>query len=138
MASNKTPHAQEVENAVDCTVHIGSGNVFADTGLPNPEELQAKALISIRIEQLIKQRGLTQNGAAHLMGVTQPEVSLIVRGRLRGFTIDRLMQCVQALGQDVRIVLPTASGQDHSRGHILVEYEDAPVLTDQPLGLTAV
>src|SRR5579864_4265118 len=93
MALNDETRPQDMESDVDCTIHIGSGNVFADTRLPNPEELQAKALISIRIEQLIKLRGMTQSEAANLMGIAQPEVSLIVRGRLRGFTLDRLMQC---------------------------------------------
>ena len=93
-------------DGVDCTIHVGSGNVFADAGYPDAEEREAKADISIRIQELIKRNGLTQEQAAFRMGVTQPEVSLIVRGRLRTFKIDRLIRCAQALGQDVQINLP--------------------------------
>lgn len=83
----------------------GSGNVFADLGLPNPEEALAKAGLAQAIAETIDRRGLTQEEAARLMGLDQPKVSAIVRGRLSGFTQDRLTRCVLALGDDVEITV---------------------------------
>jgi predicted XRE-type DNA-binding protein len=75
----------------------GSGNVFADLGLPNPEEALAKAGLAQAIAETIARRGLTQDEAARIMGLDQPKISAIVRGRLSGFTQDRLTRCVLAL-----------------------------------------
>jgi predicted XRE-type DNA-binding protein len=83
----------------------GSGNVFADLGLPDPEEALAKAGLAQAIAETIERRGLTQDEAAKLMGLDQPKVSAIVRGRLSGFTQDRLTRCVLALGNDVEITI---------------------------------
>jgi predicted XRE-type DNA-binding protein len=84
-------------------IREGTGNVFADLGLPNPEERQAKALVAIYIEKLVSDCRWTQDEAAKRMGISQPDVSNIVRGRLRGFTLDRLFECLTALDQDVEI-----------------------------------
>ena len=81
------------------------GNVFADLDLPDPELLLAKAKLSIKIEKLIKERRLTQKQAATLMGLTQPNVSDLLRGRLDGFTLDRLFRCLDARGQEIEIVV---------------------------------
>lgn len=81
------------------------GNVFADLDLPDPELLLAKAKLSIKIERLIKERRLTQAKAAALMGLTQPNVSDLLRGRLDGFTLDRLFRCLDALGQEIEIIV---------------------------------
>lgn len=81
------------------------GNVFADLGLPDPELLLAKAKLSIKIERLIKERRMTRPKAAKLMGLTTPEVSDLLRGRLDGFTLDHLFRCLDALGQEVEIVV---------------------------------
>ncbi len=86
-------------------ITVGSGNIFADLGLSDPEERLAKADVAIRIEALIQQRGLTQAEAARQMRLTQPQVSHLVRGQLKGFTLDRLFQCLNALDQDVEIVI---------------------------------
>lgn len=86
------------------------GNVFADLGLPDPEERLTKALLSRAIVKAIKARGLTQAQAAVALGTTQPKVSDVVRGNLAGFTIDRLIRYLTALNMDVRIeVSPSAS-----------------------------
>ncbi len=82
-----------------------SGNVFADLGLPNPEERLMKATLSIEIERAIKKRGLTQEQAANIMGVDQPKVSAIVRGRLAGFSMERLTVMLMRLGKDVEMVV---------------------------------
>jgi predicted XRE-type DNA-binding protein len=83
----------------------GSGNVFADLGLPDPENALAKAGLAQAIAETIERRGLTQGEAAEIMGLDQPKVSAIVRGRLSGFTQDRLTRCVLALGDDVEITV---------------------------------
>jgi predicted XRE-type DNA-binding protein len=84
---------------------VSSGNVFADLGLPNPEELLAKAELAHKITVLIRERGLTQSQAAKLLKVDQPKVSALIRGRLTGFSIERLMRFLLLLGQDIRITV---------------------------------
>ena len=89
----------------DDEIFVGGDNIFADLGLANAEELQAKATVSILIEQLLAEKKLTQKEAAQQMKWTQPEVSLVVRGRLKGFTLERLLQGLLALDQDIDIVI---------------------------------
>ena len=86
-------------------VHVGSGNVFRDLGLKNPEERLAKAKLAARIVLDLEKRGLSQAAAAEILGIDQPKVSLIYRGRLEAFSIDRLMRLLNALNHDVRIVV---------------------------------
>lgn len=81
------------------------GNVFADLNLPDPELLLAKAKLCAKISKLVRERRLTQAKAAKLMGLTQPNVSEILGGRLDGFTLDRLFRCLDALGQEVEIIV---------------------------------
>lgn len=87
------------------TVTASSGNVFADLGLPDADELAAKADLARAIRQLIEARGMSQRGAAPLVGVSQPDLSNLYRRRLDGFSIERLSRMLTALGQDVRIVV---------------------------------
>ncbi|MGH7554716.1 MAG: helix-turn-helix domain-containing protein [Longimicrobiales bacterium] len=82
-----------------------SGNVFKDLGLPNPEELLAKAELVRHISEIIGERGLTQTAAARLLGTTQPKVSDLLRGRLDGFSMERLIRFLNALHRDVEIVV---------------------------------
>jgi predicted XRE-type DNA-binding protein len=82
-----------------------SGNVFADLGLPNARELQAKADLAWEISRTIEERELTQAQAAELLGIDQPKVSALVRGRLSGFSMERLYRFLNALGKDVEIVV---------------------------------
>jgi len=84
---------------------VGSGNVFADLGMPDAEELKAKALLVIEIIQIIEARGLKQAEAAEIMGIDQPKVSQLVRGKLDGFSMERLYRFLNALGRDVEIVV---------------------------------
>src|SRR3954453_14087958 len=85
------------------TVEASSGNVFADLGLKNPEELLAKAELVQRISDVIAERKLTQARAAKVLGIDQPKVSALLRGKLDGFSIDRLFRFLNALGRDVEI-----------------------------------
>ena len=82
-----------------------SGNVFADLGFPDADERLAKADLAIEIGRVITERGLTQADAAELMGVDQPKVSALVRGRLDGFSMARLYRYLNSLGRDVEIVV---------------------------------
>ncbi len=84
---------------------ISSDNIFADIGMPNPEEHLIKAQLVVKISRLMKQRGLRQREAAHIFGVTQPDVSKMLRGDFRQFSVERLMRFLVALGQDVEIVV---------------------------------
>lgn len=82
-----------------------SGNVFADLGLPDAGNRLAKAELARRITLEIEQRTLTQREAAALLGIDQPKVSAITRGRLKEFSLDRLLTFVGRLGLDVEIVV---------------------------------
>ena len=84
-------------------VTLSSGNVFADLGLPNPEEHRVKATIALSIAEMISKRGLTQEEAAKVLGLSQPNISNLVRGRIEKFTIDRLMRYMRKLDYDVTI-----------------------------------
>jgi predicted XRE-type DNA-binding protein len=85
-----------------------SGNVFADLGFPHPEQELLKARLTLRIYRLIKERGLTQARAGEILGIKQPHVSALMRNRSGIFSVERLMDFLTALGQDVEItVRPT-------------------------------
>jgi predicted XRE-type DNA-binding protein len=86
-------------------VEYGSGNVFADLGLPNPDLALAKADLVVRIRSLIVERKLTQAKAAKLLRLDQPKVSALVRGRVEGYSMDRLFRFLNALGQRVEITV---------------------------------
>jgi predicted XRE-type DNA-binding protein len=103
MATKKKASTQVVQ---------GSGNVFADLGLPNPEQELIKARLTLRIARIIKERGLTQAEAARILGIQQPHVSALARNRAGNFSIGRLMEFLTALGQDVEVVVrPTRKVQ---------------------------
>jgi predicted XRE-type DNA-binding protein len=78
-----------------------SGNVFADLGLPDSNELLLKAQIASEIARTLRERGLTQAEAGQLIGVDQAKVSALLRGRLNDFSVDRLIRFVTLLGRDI-------------------------------------
>jgi predicted XRE-type DNA-binding protein len=84
-------------------IYSSSGNVFEDLGLPNSDELLIKAQLAHQISELIEMRHLTQSDAAKLLGVDQPKVSALMRGKLSGFSTDRLFRFLNALGRNVEI-----------------------------------
>ncbi len=89
-------------------VKEGTGNVFRDLGFANPEREQLKARLTLQIYRLIKERGLTQAEAGEILGIKQPHVSGLMRGQSGAFSVERLMDFLTALGQDVQItVRPT-------------------------------
>ena len=106
------------EQLEDISITPSSGNVFADLGFPEPEAMLLKAELARRISATIKARHLTQVQAAEILGVDQPKVSALQRGRLTIFSIDRLLRFLADLGHDVEIVVkenphPTARGRVH-------------------------
>jgi len=86
-------------------VKEGSGNIFADLGFANAEREELKARLTLQIYRLIKQRGLTQARAGEILGIKQPHVSSLMRGRSGAFSVERLMNFLVALGQDVQITV---------------------------------
>lgn len=86
-------------------VDEGSGNVFADLGFPDAEERRTKVLLAVQIQEILEERHLTQAGAARILGINQPKVSALVNGRLEGFSVERLMTFLTALGRDVQITV---------------------------------
>ena len=85
-----------------------SGNIFADIGVPNANEHFVKAEIVLDIAARIKAKGLTQAQVAKVIGLSQPDVSKLLRGNFAGYTLDRLFAFLRALGNDVRIqIVPT-------------------------------
>ena len=103
----------------DTRVQISSGNVFADLDLPNPEERLVKAELASKIGSAIEQKNLTQMEAAELLGIDQPKVSALTRGRLSGFSTARLLRFLNALGNDVEIVVKPKP-EDRSEAKITV------------------
>ena len=90
----------------------GSGNVFADLGLPNPEQELLKAQLTLQIYRIVKARKLTQAQAGSILGIKQPHVSALMRNRAGNFSVGHLFEFLTALGQDVKItVKPTRKEQ---------------------------
>jgi predicted XRE-type DNA-binding protein len=82
-----------------------SGNVFADLGLRDATELQTKARLGVALCRIVEQRRLTQAQIAEMLGISQPKVSALLRYKLEGYSVGRLMRFLVALGQDVEIVV---------------------------------
>lgn len=97
MRTHRTPEGIEYE--------VSSGNVFADLELPNPEELMAKALLSISIERVMGEKELSSAAAAELMQCTESDLSRVIRGDLSEFSMEQLFRFLNALGMDVHIAV---------------------------------
>src|ERR1700731_2932292 len=85
-----------------------SGNVFADLGVANPEGALAKSEVARQIAKIIKKRKLTQKQAAEILEIDQPKISALIRGKLRSFSLERLIRFLNELGQDVNIMISPA------------------------------
>ena len=93
---------------------IGSRNVFKDLGVPNAEEHLVKAQLVFKIGAIMKERRLKQVQAAELLGIRQPDVSKMLRGEFRQFSVERLLRFLVALDQDVEIVVKPHRGRDNA------------------------
>ena len=107
--------------AEEMQVHSSSGNVFADLGLPNPDELLIKAELTHQISELISARQLTNSEVADCLGIDSIKVSALLRGRLSDFSIERLFRFLNALGSNVEIRIITNSQTDvEAQTHVVL------------------
>jgi len=92
----------------------GSTNVYADLGLPDADEMLVKAQLVTQIGDIIKDAGWTQQEAANIIGLTQPKLSQMLRGRFRGISEAKLLDCLARLGCDVQIVVGLPRPDTHT------------------------
>lgn len=100
-------------------VERSSGNVFADLGFPEPELELFKATLMLHIYRIITQRKLTQVEAGKVLGIRQPNVSRLMRGSSGAYSVERLMEFLTALGQNVEVVI-TPTRKKHGRMSVVV------------------
>lgn len=108
-----------VKKSKSVKIEIGSGNVYEDLGFEMPAEEQLKAILASEIITVLQRRGWTQEKAAKKLGLTQPKVSLLTRGQLKNFSVEKLMVILIHLNRDIDIVIKRHSGKN-TRGHIYV------------------
>lgn len=96
-----------------------SGNVFADLELPDAEERLLKAQLAAQIRRFIEEKGWTQSKAAEVIGLDQPKVSNLLRGRLAGFSVDRLLNILNRLGHNIEVRI-SAREYDPKKAQTLV------------------
>jgi predicted XRE-type DNA-binding protein len=89
----------------------GSRNIFVDLELPDADDMLLKAQMLVVLQRLIRAEKLTQVSAAKRLGISQPDLSHLLRGRLRGYSIERLMRMLTSFGQDVEIVIKPRAEQ---------------------------
>lgn len=89
-------------------VVIGSANVFADLGLPNPKQELLKARLTLQIYRIIQERGMNQTQAAAALGIKQPQVSLLMKNRGSSFSVGRLLELLTNLGHDIEVAVTLA------------------------------
>ena len=89
-------------------VEEGSGNVYADLGYPDSDTMLVKARLAAKIAEIVQRRALTQAQTAEILGLTQPKVSDLLKGRFRGISEHRLLECMTRLGRDVHILVKPA------------------------------
>ena len=92
-------------NDSDTTIERGSGNVFADLELPDADSLLVKAELVTRIDAIIRRRGITQAEAGRILGLSQPDVSRLLRGDFHEYSLERLLRLLARLGRDIEIVI---------------------------------
>ena len=103
----------------EARIERGSGNVFADLGMPDAAERQTKTRLALVLNRIIKDQALKQVDAARLLGVPQPKVSALVNYRLDGFSVEKLMAFIVALGRDVEIIVRPRRGDAMARVTVL-------------------
>jgi predicted XRE-type DNA-binding protein len=90
-------------------IEKGSGNVFADIGFTNDQEMLVKANLALKISEIIAQRRLTQIEAAAVLGMPQPKLSKLLRGQFHGVSETKMLECLNKLGRDIQIVIRKAN-----------------------------
>jgi len=102
-------------------IEKSSGNVYADLGLPDAEEMLVKARLAAKIGEIIKHRHLTQQQASEILGMPQSKISNMLRGNFRGISEAKMLECLNLLGRDIQIVIKKAS-RTHTTGHTKVVF----------------
>jgi len=105
----------------DSCIERGSGNVFADLGRPGADTHLLKAELVNRIDALVRRRGITQAEAGRLLGLAQPDVSRLLRGDFREYSLERLFRLLNALGRDIDIVIRAPRSTDAGRLRIAAD-----------------
>lgn len=103
------------EDQSQLEIEVGSGNVFADLSLEDAPELKLKAAIVGQINSILRHRHLTQVQASELLGLPQPKISALKNGKLRGFSLEKLLEIMVKLDRDVEISFSKSSKKDGSR-----------------------
>lgn len=111
----------QITNRQEIVIEKGSGNVYADLGYPDSEDMLIKAQLVTKIAEIIQQRRLTQAQAAKLLRLTQPKISRLLRGEFRGISERRLLQCLTRLGRDVQIIVKQTS-QQRAEGRLTIRF----------------
>jgi predicted XRE-type DNA-binding protein len=94
---------KDTRRPAENSVTESSGNVFADLGIKDADAYLAKSVLAIHIQRVLKKRRLTQDEAGQILGISQPKVSAMLKGRLDGFSTERLFRFLNVLGCDVKI-----------------------------------
>lgn len=103
-------------------IEIGGVNVYADLGRADAQAMFVKAQLASKIDDIVKRRKLTQAQAADILGISQPKLSLLLRGQFRGVSEAKMMDCLAKLGRDVRIVIGPAR-RARGEGTVRVEFD---------------
>ena len=105
-------------------IEKSSGNVYADLGLADAQEMLVKAKLASKIGEIIQRQNLTQQQAAQLLAMPQPKVSLLLRGQFRGISEAKMLECLARLGRDIDIVVKPARrrGASGSLGRVNVVF----------------
>ncbi len=90
-------------------IEKSSGNIFADIGFANDQEMLVKANLALKISEIIAQRRLTQMEAALVLGMPQPKLSKLLRGQFHGVSETKMLECLNKLGRDIQIVIRKAN-----------------------------
>jgi len=90
-------------------IEKSSGNIFADIGFANDQEMLVKANLALKISEIITQRRLTQIEAAAVLGMPQPKLSKLLRGQFHGVSETKMLECLNKLGRDIQIVIRKAN-----------------------------
>ena len=90
-------------------IEKSSGNIFADIGFANDQEMLVKANLALKISEIIVQRRLTQIEAAAILGIPQPKLSKLLRGQFHGVSETKMLECLNKLGRDIQIVIRKAN-----------------------------
>jgi len=102
-------------------IEQSSGNVYADLGFADAEEMLVKARLATKIGEIIKHRHLTQQQAAEILAMPQSKISKMLRGNFRGISETKMIECLNLLGRDIEIIVKKAP-RTHAAGHTSVVF----------------